>query len=97
MNSFLAWLDTLRDYRALMAIDARLERLSRGNFGHCRSLSLGLWEMKVDVEPGYRLYFSRVGRRIILLLCGGDKGAQRQDIELARIYLNDWRQRCKLQ
>ncbi len=38
-----------------------------------------------------------VGRRIILLLCGGDKGAQRQDIELARIYLNDWRQRCKLQ
>ncbi len=53
--------------------------------------------MKVDVGPGYRLYFSRVGRRIILLLCGGDKGAQRQDIELARIYLNDWRQRCKLQ
>ena len=61
-----AWLDTLRDYRALMAIDARLERLSRGNFGHCRSLSTGLWEMKVDVGPGYRLYFSRVGRRIIL-------------------------------
>ena len=95
VNSFLAWLDTLRDYRALMAIDARLERLSRGNFGHCRSLSLGLWEMKVDVGPGYRLYFSRVGRRIILLLCGGDKGAQRQDIELARIYLNDWRLLCK--
>lgn len=91
------WLLSLCDYRARAAIHLRLDRMEQGNLGFCRSLGLGLWEAKVDVGPGYRLYFSRVGRDIILLLCGGDKRSQRQDIKLARIYLNDWRQRCRNQ
>ncbi len=89
------WLDDLRDIRARAQIRARLTRLAAGNFGDCKTLRDGVQEIKVDVGPGYRVYLSRQGTTLVLLLCGADKSAQNRDIERAIAYLNDWKQRGK--
>ncbi|OFZ18849.1 MAG: hypothetical protein A2Z20_02480 [Bdellovibrionales bacterium RBG_16_40_8] len=73
--------------------DARLTRVRRGNLGTCRDLRGGVWELKIDLEPGYRIYFGLYGETVVVLLHGGDKGSQTRDIELAHEfwaeYLND--------
>lgn len=89
------WLDGLKDIRARAQIRARLARLAAGNLGDCKPLRDGVQEIKVDVGPGYRVYLSRQGPILVLLLCGGDKSAQSRDIERAIAYLNDWKQRGK--
>lgn len=89
------WLDDLKDIRARAQIRARLTRLAAGNLGDCKPLRDGVQELKVDVGPGYRVYLSRQGPVLVLLLCGGDKSAQSRDIERAIAYLNDWKQRGK--
>jgi len=89
------WLDDLKDIRARAQIRARLTRLAAGSLGDCKPLRDGVQEVKVDVGPGYRLYLSRQGPVLVLLLCGGDKGTQSRDIERAIAYLNDWKQRGK--
>lgn len=81
---FRDWLRGLADGRAKTRIAARIRRLEHGNLGDCRSLGSGLVEMRIDYGPGYRVYFVRRGRVVVVLLCGGDKGTQRQDIEKAR-------------
>jgi putative addiction module killer protein len=81
---FSDWLRGLSDGRAKTRIAARIRRLEQGNLGDCRSLGSGLVEMRVDYGPGYRVYFVRRGFVVVILLCGGDKGTQRQDIEKAR-------------
>ena len=83
-NSFSDWLHGLSDGRAKTRIAARIRRLEQGNLGDCRSLGSGLVEMRIDYGPGYRVYFVRRGFVVVILLCGGDKGTQRQDIEKAR-------------
>ena len=65
-------------------IVARIERLQLGNFGNAKSVGEGVQELKMDFGPGYRVYFTRRGERIILLLCGGDKGSQSRDIARAK-------------
>lgn len=67
------WLNRLRDDRAHAKVLARLHRLQVGNFGDCKTLASGVSELRIDHGPGYRVYFAKIERRCVLLLCGGDK------------------------
>ena len=89
------WLEDLRDVRARAQIRARLTRVAAGNLGDCKPLRDGVQELKIDYGPGYRVYLSRQGSVMVILLCGGDKSDQSRDIERAIGYLNDWKQRGK--
>lgn len=80
---FQRWLDRLKDRRARGVILERINRVAAGNFGHTRALGGGLSELKIDFGPGYRLYYTRRGDRLVWLLCGGDKSSQSADIALA--------------
>jgi len=77
------WLKGLTDRKAQIAILRRLNRAQAGNLGDCRSLGSGLFEMRIDVGQGYRVYFARVGNELVLLLGGGNKQTQDRDIRQA--------------
>lgn len=77
------WMRTLRDIRAKARINARMRRLSLGNPGEHRILTGGVAELKIDHGPGYRVYYTRRGNKLVILLCGGNKASQQTDIELA--------------
>lgn len=91
-QTFSRWLDRLRDRRAKALIQARLDRWSCGNPGHMKTLGDGLSEMKINHGPGYRVYWTQRGSTIVLLLCGGDKSSQAQDIAKARRIAADWQE-----
>lgn len=80
---FSAWLADLRDIQAKARVNARIRRLSLGNPGQFRMLSGGVAELKIDYGPGYRVYYTQRGDELVILLCGGDKRTQNQDIERA--------------
>jgi len=90
-ETFSAWLSGLRDRRARAKIQARLDRAMAGNFGDVKSLGKGVYEMRVDYGPGYRVYFLQRGLVAVVLLCGGDKGTQSADIKRAIRLAQDWR------
>lgn len=90
---FDEWMEELRDVQARARIRARLVRVQLGNFGDFRPLREGVQEMRIDHGPGYRVYLSRQGPIVVLLLCGSDKGGQAAAIKQAVAYLNDWRKR----
>ncbi|AFY35782.1 type II toxin-antitoxin system RelE/ParE family toxin [Calothrix sp. PCC 7507] len=92
-NIFDEWLDSLRDRRAKAKIRARLDRVEDGNLGDCNSVGEGVFELRIDYGPGYRLYFGQEEITIIILLCGGDKSTQEQDIGKAKKYWEDYRSR----
>jgi putative addiction module killer protein len=94
---FSEWFAELADVNAKAKIRDRVDRLAQGNFGDSRSLGGGLHELRIDWGPGYRLYYSMIGRTCVLLLCGGDKRKQSSDIERARVYLQDYRERTRIQ
>lgn len=81
---FIGWLANLNDDRAVARIVARIRRLELGNAGDVRSVGEGVSEMRIDYGPGYRIYFTRRGKTITILLCGGDKKTQRKDIATAQ-------------
>lgn len=81
---FSDWLGSLRDRRARLRIVDRLKRASNGNFGDWKSAKDGLFEMRVDVGPGYRVYYFQRGKQLVILLCGGDKRTQNADIAEAK-------------
>ena len=81
---FSRWLRRLKDANAAARIVVRLRRIELGNPGDYKSLGAGLMEMRIDYGPGYRIYFTRRGSKIVILLCGGDKRTQSQDINRAR-------------
>jgi putative addiction module killer protein len=83
------WLAGLKDTRTKAKILARIDRLSLGNFGNCKSLRDGLFELRIDWGPGFRVYYAMVSRSCVLLLCGGDKRKQSADIRRAVEYLKD--------
>jgi putative addiction module killer protein len=80
---FQAWIDGLRDRMGRARILVRIDRLIHGNPGLFRHLTEGVSELKIDVGPGYRVYYAQRGAVILLLLAGGDKSSQSKDIELA--------------
>src|SRR5713226_4075603 len=90
-DPFGEWLAGLKDTRTKAKILARVDRLSLGNFGDCRSLGAGLFELRIDWGPGYRVYYAMVGKGCVLLLCGGDKSRQSADIRRSAEYLKDYR------
>jgi putative addiction module killer protein len=83
-EEFDNWLDTIRDNKTRMVIVKRIRSMSLGALGETRSLTGGLFEAKIRYGPGFRLYFASKGAKIIVLLCGGDKAAQKRDIAKAR-------------
>ena len=80
---YARWLDSLRDARARARVLVRVERLAAGNPGDIRPVGEGVSELRIDYGPGYRVYFRKQGRMIVVLLAGGDKRTQSQDIETA--------------
>lgn len=82
--AFEAWLAKLRDRGARAIIAQRITRLAAGQIGDAKSVGEGLRELRIDHGPGYRIYFVRRGEKIVVLLCGGDKGSQSRDIARAR-------------
>lgn len=89
------WLRGLKDLKARTAVRMRLDRMKLGNFGYCEPVGEGVSEMKIDLGPGYRVYFGMIGRTIVLLLCGGDKKTQNKDIRNALDYFRDHKRREK--
>ena len=90
---FNDWLTTLKDRDSQALIFQRLQRIKLGNFGDCKSLNDGLWEFRIHSGSGYRIYYTRTGKRVILLLCEGGKGTQSKDIKLATKYLEEYRRK----
>ncbi len=88
---FGEWLDGLKDISGRAAILKRIDRVEEGNFGDHRSVGSGVWELRVDHGPGYRVYYGEDGLRIVLLLCGGDKGTQKKDIRKALEFWANYR------
>ncbi len=87
------WLDHLRDPVNRARIAARLDRLQAGLLGDWKSIGGGIFELRIDVGPGFRVYFGQEGKTLVLLLCGGDKRTQAKDIENAHSYWKDYQGR----
>jgi len=83
-DEFAEWLAELRDSRAVARIVARIRRVALGNFGDVKGVGDGVGELRIDYGPGYRLYIVRRGRDVVVLLCGGDKSTQDEDIARAK-------------
>ena len=83
-ETFSTWLHNLKDTQAKARIRARVERAGKGNFGDWSPEGGEIRAMRIDYGPGYRLYFTIRGNRILFLLCGGDKRTQEADIKLAK-------------
>jgi putative addiction module killer protein len=86
-DEFSEWLERLADERAKARISVRIISAEKGNFGDCEPVGDGISEMRIHFGPGYRLYFTRRGEVIYLLLCGGDKSTQKRDIKRAKAML----------
>lgn len=86
---FIKWLRNLRDRKAATAIARRIIRVQSGLLGDVSPVGGGVSELRVDVGPGYRVYFARRGAAVILLLCGGDKDTQAADIRIAKQMAED--------
>ena len=80
---YTVWIDGLRDLQGRARILARVERLAMGNAGDVKSVGEGVSELRITVGPGYRVYFTKQGQKIVILLAGGDKSSQSADIKTA--------------
>jgi putative addiction module killer protein len=89
---FDEWFDSLRDWKMQAAVDARLARVRAGNFGDCKSVGGGVFELRIALGPGLRVYYGLHGPKIVVLLGGGDKSSQSRDIRRAQEL---WRQFTK--
>ena len=87
--AFTKWIKGLADRHAKLAIAKRIDRLAYGHMGDARPVGDGITELRLHMGPGYRVYFTRRGDTIIVLLCGGDKGSQARDIVRAKALMNE--------
>ncbi len=87
------WLLSLRDKQAQAKVRLRLKRLEAGIFGDCEPVGEGVLELREHLGAGYRVYFGRHGRTVVILLCGGTKKSQAADIKAAKEYWADWKRR----
>ncbi|MBT3200526.1 MAG: type II toxin-antitoxin system RelE/ParE family toxin [Phycisphaerales bacterium] len=81
--TFSKWIDSLRDLRARARIQVRIERLAIGHVGDAKPVGEGVSELRIDYGPGYRVYFKKQGRSVVILLAGGDKKTQSRNIKTA--------------
>ena len=86
---FRIWMTELTDHRARARIAARIDRVSEGNPGDVKAVGDGVSELRIAYGPGYRVYFTRRGSSLVILLCGGDKSRQRRDIRTAKALVKD--------
>lgn len=93
ISPYEEWLNSLRDSRAVSKIDERIKRVALGNLGDCQSVGEGVFELRINYGPGYRVYFGQIGLTIVLLLCGGDKSSQDRDIRKAKEYWTNYENR----
>ncbi|MDP1679114.1 MAG: type II toxin-antitoxin system RelE/ParE family toxin [Candidatus Nitrotoga sp.] len=82
-KTYAQWIDNLRDLQARARIQVRIERLAAGNPGDAKVVGEGVSELRIDYGPGYRVYFTKRGREVVILLAGGDKTTQAADIKIA--------------
>ena len=92
-HPFTTWVQSLPDTRMRARVAARINRLRLGNFGDAKPVGDGVMELRIHAGAGVRVYFGRIGKRVVLILAGGDKSTQRRDIERAREYWQDYRRR----
>lgn len=83
-EQFSSWFETLKDRTARAKIAIRIRRISLGNFGDVKPVGEGIYELRLNYGPGYRVYFVQRGRQLIILLAGGDKTTQSADIKKAK-------------
>lgn len=88
---FGEWFDSLPDRPTQQRIAVRIDRLALGLFGDAKPLREGVCELRIDQGPGYRVYYAIAGRAVVLLLCGGEKRAQRRDITRAIEYWQEFK------
>ena len=89
-SPFEDWLRGLKDVVGRALIRKRINRVRLGNLGLNRHLGDGVWELKINFGPGYRVYYGEEGAQIVVLLCGGDKGSQERDIGKAKEFWRDY-------
>ncbi|AAS61320.1 putative addiction module killer protein [Yersinia pestis biovar Medievalis str. Harbin 35] len=87
---YMEYLKSLRDSIAKAKISSRVNRIASGNFGDHKPCREGVWELRIDQGPGYRVYYSLVDGEVVLLLLGGDKRSQNADIDQAIVCLKDY-------
>jgi len=92
-DHFQEWLDSLRDTKGRIAVLRRIDRIVDGNFGDHKFCQSNVWELRIPVGPGYRVYYAQKGETVVLLLCGGSKRTQKKDIARAVEYWEDFLQR----
>ncbi|MGI0495505.1 type II toxin-antitoxin system RelE/ParE family toxin [Alkalinema pantanalense CENA528] len=90
---FTEWLNSLKDTQGSNKILLRIRRIQMGNLGDHKFIADGVFELRMQFGPGYRVYFGKVENRVILLLCGGDKRSQESDIQKALKYWKDYTER----
>lgn len=83
-SAYSQWIDGLRDVKGRARILVRIERLAMGNAGDIKSVGERVYEMRIDFGPGYRVYFAKQGKELVILLAGGDKSTQAADIKAAQ-------------
>lgn len=88
-TEFIDWLVNLRDVAVRARIAKRIDRIAAGNFGDAKSIGDGVSELRFAFGPGYRVYYTRRGDVVVILLCGGDKGSQARDIQQAKAMARD--------
>ena len=93
VEPFSTWLQALKDRRAKAQIRARLTRLRLGLFGDTKPVGNAVHELRISIGKGYRVYYANDNDKVIILLCGGDKKTQPQDIAKAKEYWNDYKSR----
>lgn len=92
-DTFDAWFSSLKDDATAARVAARIARLAAGNYGDCKPVGQGVWEMRIDVGPGYRVYYARTATTCVLLLGGGDKSTQPADIRQSIARWRDYKER----
>lgn len=90
---FTEWLESIRDKGTQDRVQARVNRLKFGNFGDFESVGDGVFELRLNFGAGYRVYFGQIGSPVVLLLCGGDKSSQTRDIQRAKNYWLQYKER----
>jgi len=92
---FVQWLESIVDITVRYRVIARLNRVEVGNFGDHASVGGGVFELRLQFGPGYRIYYGEDGNQIVILLCGGSKKGQNKDIRKAKIYWRDYAEKEK--